>query len=1147
MIQSGEKRHDATDHARTKRPGRKPTWRILRFAGWTAITLIVLTILSVTALVAILNPERLTPIVERYASQYLDADVVAKRVELTFWHTFPRLTLDIDSLEITSRSLKNLPADRRPTLPYDADSLLSVDRISAGVNIAMLATGRIELYDVVIDGPRLNIVIADPANTNYNIVPPAEPDTVTTMESDTGALSIPDIAINRFRILNASPVTFVSVPDSLSVTVNINTIDLQGDQAPRYQLTVDGNVSMPQLEQFHLTPLTIGLDGDIKWNHSEPTALQIDRLHLSADSITATVSGKFDFTDSITVNSLETVINSGHITSLIAHIPDDVPIKRKLTELDTDMTVTLSARLTEPYTVTDSLHIPSAHLSVKIPDCRLRYKNARFKRLEVRLSADVNGRNPDSSTVTLERFIINGRAIDTDLSGSITSLLSDPAVDARFKGDLTIDRLPKDFLDRLPAEISGRIKGNAGVKMRMSQLHRERFHNLRMSGSLHLSDMNLAMRDSSLSAYTGSTTLRFGTSNHFVRDNQRIDSMLTVSIATDTAAIRADGITLRLRGLKAGVGTSNRSSTADTTVINPLGGVIMIDNVAMHSAPDSLAIRLRGAECRTSLKRFKGDSHLPELNLDVTAQRIFMRQPQLRAMLREPSFNVTAYIRPKRHLPDSVRNRRKTGNHRLDPSLIASNPESSTRLEVDSGLKSLLKRWNVQGDLKAADARVFMPAFPLRQQISDLDLTFSTDSVKLSRLQYRIGASEMTVSGLISNLRRSLTSRRGNVKLKVALDMHARYIDVNELARATFSAPADVAHTDNISDNEDETFTEHVTAIPDSSPIRPVIIPRNLEARVHVCADSMLYSDMRLHSFHGEILADNGAVNLADLSALTDIGDISLTALYSAPDTTDMQFGMGMEINNFHVDKMLDLIPAVDSLLPVMRDFSGIINADLAATSRIRPSMDFDIPSLRAAIKLEGDSLVLLDADTFKFLSKWLMFKNKKRNMIDHMSVEIVVDESEVELYPFMFDIDRYRLGVMGRNDMDMNLDYHVSVLKSPLPFKFGINIKGNVDDMKIRLGGAKFKENIAYEKVSIADTTRINLLNQIENTFRRGAGAPPRLSLRRPQQSGLIDQSADTISAADSVLMIERGFITPDSLKTAVPAANKRKQKNRK
>ncbi len=58
-----------------------------------------------------------------------------------------------------------------------------------------------------------------------------------------------------------------------------------------------------------------------------------------------------------------------------------------------------------------------------------------------------------------------------------------------------------------------------------------------------------------------------------------------------------------------------------------------------------------------------------------------------------------------------------------------------------------------------------------------------------------------------------------------------------------------------------------------------------------------------------------------------------------------------------------------------MKSFEGIVNADLAVTTDISPKMDIELPTLRAAMKIEGDSLVLLDADTFKTLSKWLMFR----------------------------------------------------------------------------------------------------------------------------------------------------------------------------
>ncbi len=60
---------------------------------------------------------------------------------------------------------------------------------------------------------------------------------------------------------------------------------------------------------------------------------------------------------------------------------------------------------------------------------------------------------------------------------------------------------------------------------------------------------------------------------------------------------------------------------------------------------------------------------------------------------------------------------------------------------------------------------------------------------------------------------------------------------------------------------------------------------------------------------------------------------------------------------------------------------------------------------------------------------------------------------------------------------MTWNMYYHLSVLKSTIPFKFGINIKGTFDNPKFRFGGAKYKENEAREMVNLVEDQRINFV----------------------------------------------------------------------
>ncbi|MCD7712919.1 MAG: AsmA-like C-terminal region-containing protein, partial [Firmicutes bacterium] len=102
-----------------------------------------------------------------------------------------------------------------------------------------------------------------------------------------------------------------------------------------------------------------------------------------------------------------------------------------------------------------------------------------------------------------------------------------------------------------------------------------------------------------------------------------------------------------------------------------------------------------------------------------------------------------------------------------------------------------------------------------------------------------------------------------------------------------------------------------------------------------------------------------------------------------------------------------------------------------------------------------------MDGETFAEISKKFLFKNKKRNLIDSISVNISIKNGNVTVYPFEISMDRYRAAVGGTQGLDMNFDYHISILKSPIPFKLGLNISGNLDDMKFRLSKAKYKNAV--------------------------------------------------------------------------------------
>ncbi|MBQ9077000.1 MAG: hypothetical protein IJY31_04060 [Muribaculaceae bacterium] len=1117
---------------------------------WILATIITLTVLLLGGIGLFLTPERLTSIVEKYANAYIDGQAKISNVELTVWKTFPRMRIDVDSLTIVSNSLESVDSITRKRLPANADTLLTLKHFHGGLNISSLLAGKIGLYDIELQQPMVNLVAVNDSMANYNIIPPSP----ETEDNDTSSVSLPDIAIDRFTITDALPINYFSLSDSIDAGITLGKTYIDGNGAPRYDIAVNGDVKalLPPLVRENCLP--IGLNGKIEWSPGNPYRITLENFNVDIDEIHGTIDTSIDCNDSITVNSLSLTIAQTPINALISHVPEQY--RTELADIKTDLTIGAGIELLSPYNLNDTTAIPSLDITVDIPKGKLAYKERyRLKAFAAALMLHVDGKKPNLSSATIKSFAIDGMGISASLNGSLKNPFTDPLMSGKFTGSINFDRLPPFIKDSLPAIISGKLTADTEVKLRKSHLSSKNFHHARLSGSATLNDFRLDIPDSATSFYTRETTLRFGTNSSFVTDSSRVDSLLTASVRIDTALVLYDGMRLMIKNAKAGVGCKNIASSTDSTQINPIGATISAERVNFRST-DSSRIRLRNILCKASLKRFNQKAKVPELNLLIDARRISYGDKLNRLSLREGNLNITAHLKERQKMgkkmqarydsisrlypglaPDSIYRLALVARKRSNNNRSSVNTESEMLdFDLDNSMKQLLRRWNIHGTITAKRGRLFTPYFPLRNTLTNINFDFTTDSVLLHDIKYTVGQSDFLINGSIRNIRRALTSRRGT-PLDIDFRISSDTININEIAQTAFSGAAfseKSASSVSISHIEDEDSIQMaIEQQTDTSKSAALLIPMNIDATVSLQARNVYYADLLMHRFRGNLYILNGALNLHNLSAKTDMGDIRMSALYTAPTKKDLKFGFGLQIKDLQVNKVLNMIPAVDSLMPLLKDIEGVIDADIAATTDVDTAMNLVIPSLNAAIKIHGDSLVLLDAETFKTLSKWLMFKNKKRNMIDQMTVEMLVENSTLELFPFMFDIDRYRLGIMGHNDLALNLNYHISVLKSPLPFKFGINITGNADDMKIRVGKAKYNEKASGQKIAIVDTTRINLMNQIENVFRRGVNVArlgklnvKRNSISNTGTSG--DIASDTISHADSLLLIKEGILPP-------------------
>lgn len=1113
-----------------------------------AIVLIVIAVLTVAT--NTLMPEKLTPLVEEVCNSNLGkAHVEIGRLELTLWHTFPYATLQADDVTVISEVFDTLSAENRAKLPENADSLLSISRFRVGVNILKALMLKIDIRDIMVTGMKANIVEYSPELANYLFMPES-----TGSEESDNSLDSPllrGFELNSIEITDGRSLNYFSLPSQLDCEIDINAVQLSQQTNGQLQIVADTYAQVAANGEQWLEKFPISVNAYLKWSADNPLRVDILPSTAKLGALALEYSSGLSLAKSLTVDSLNVGIPEFCLVDQIQYFPQK--LRTSLQGIESDLGCSVKMKLTAPYCIEkDSL--PSLNLTFNIPGGYLQGpKRRRIDKLAIDGEIIMKGKNPDSSRIIIYDAILNGIGVQLTASADIDNPLADPLVKSYIRGYANIGNLTSMIGLKTGYDIEGTLKADTRLNMLMSDVQAQRYNRLNMSGKMDLNSFSL--RSDSLSLYINDANLNFDSHANMTIDNGKRIQLLAGSFDIDS--LRLDYLDENFTLLQSNL---NAAASPHMTTIDgehpfmPFGVRVDGKMIRYHMADSSIAA-CAGASAMIKVQVPKYKATAPCIDMNIMAERAGYFSKSVHGAAYDSE--ITLNLHPKKQRDKQAGTKRGNRLNKKDPLQAKANNEMNEMIlvEVDSSTRNMLNKWQLHGKIATDKAMLFTPYFPLRNSLSNLDVEFTLDSIKINSSRFRSGNSDMAITGGLYNIRSTLLKRRLKKKpLTIDLQFDADTLDANELISAAYSA---ISYSEKQDTLLQQTLASDITSFDsndlqtqieetaDTAIVAPVI-PANLEADIDIHATTGIYADMKLSDLVGCMKIHDGVIRIHDLSTNSDAGNLIFNAFYAARNKKNIRTAFDLEMNDIRIDRFIRIIPGVDSIMPLLKEMEGIVDAKIAASTRVDSAMNVLFPSLTAAVKLHGDSLVLLDSETFASISKMLMFKNKKRNMIDNMDVELIVDDNKLELFPFTFTMDRYKVGVMGHNDLDMNLDYHISVLKSPIPFKFGLNISGTPDRMKYRIGKAKYKEGVAAKTRHIVDSARVNLKREIENAFRRGSQAALKSQMKldrsKIRELTRTDIVGDTLSASDSLLLINQGLI--EAPQPSVEPTNKRKKK---
>ena len=415
------------------------------------------------------------------------------------------------------------------------------------------------------------------------------------------------------------------------------------------------------------------------------------------------------------------------------------------------------------------------------------------------------------------------------------------------------------------------------------------------------------------------------------------------------------------------------------------------------------------------------------------------------------------------------------------------------KAELDTTKKDFLMRWKPEMKVSVSDAA--LNGLPLQLDVPNVDFDFSLGKFTIRKSSLTFGNSEFSLAGDIRDID-AFIDRNGTMEGE--LDFVSDYTDMDEIM--TFlsgigreSIESERSNTP-FAQNQFSICDTLSTGISDTCALAdPFMVPMGMNVVFNTNISNMNFNRHSFKNVGGNITIKDGTLILQELGFSSDAAQMQLTAIYRTPEPDNIYTGLDFHLLDIDIKELIDLIPSVDSVVPMLKYFEGKAQFHLAAETNLDGYYVPKMPTLIGAAAIEGCDLQVMDTEVFNNIKKKLLMSKNAENRIDSLSVELQVLRNKVDLYPFLVHMDRYSAVIGGRHNINKSLDcnYHISITETPLPIRLGINISGPISDIAsrpmrhIKLSKCLYDNMFTQKSMNATDLRIMQMKEKISETLK--------------------------------------------------------------
>lgn len=1050
----------------------KKGWKITWIALGSLLGLVVVTV--VVALWLVFTPSKLTKIVNGLVGNFITCDAKFGNVDLTLLSTFPDAGLKIEDVVIVN------PGKGPVKEGVQNDTVAKIGSLTVGIDVkAFLKENKVIVHQVVLEDATANLFIDSLGTANFDIFPKSD----DTTSSETKLPEVIDLKKIKIDNLNA---TFLNCKDGMmSAEVAGMDMNLKGSMEQE-DIVADLKLGINQLFfvqgevqpmlTAHVKGLEMKADGKKEGEHIDAD-IRIDGKNVDLDQV-----------DSLGNHTLKAVLDG---LLLKAKGNGDMDEMRCQLNLGLEKG-TLNAAGTEM--VNETLRESKKDLlGVEMPDVvvKLNKKEIWLSDSKIKLDDYALMLNGQCYLATEKHPMTMDMAVETDGSWRVKPLLDivperfvgfrkgmeqldgDVAFVLNASGTLTDSTMPNIVGDirladgrfyapkMLPYKIN-KVKGELGVDL-----------NLDKRKESHVTIKNLK-------AHTQGTDVTLNGRVDDLLGDMRVDAKVKGTLPLeDVKPMLPKTMNIELEG-DADVDVSAKFAMSQLKKqaydkMKASGTVkfkgLQVDLDTIHATAPDLAIALQ-------LPATEHKGRMADVKLKGSALKAKMGK-SISAEVKNPDISVGVNNMMKEQLAASFKLGMGETEANVDSmifSLVELKLDGSMRM--DSLQKDVLKKFNPRLNAETRSALVFMPQLPEAVRLRDFDMSYTPELIDIREAKVTLGHSDFELYGTVDNFEEWLDNK---AMLKGDLNFTSDYADVDQIMNM-FSGMGSDPDTLEAQRKED--------AVPAEA--NPFIVPKNVNVTLHTHIKRSIAFGNDLHDVAGALTVKDGRVVLDQMGFVCKAATMQLTALYKSDRPGHLFTALDFHLLDIQIDELLDMIPAVDTLVPMLSAFNGNANFHLAAETYLDARYQPKLPTLKGAAAITGENLVVMDNKDIATIAKLMRFKSWKdkdnKIKVDSLSVEMVAMDDghgcEVEIFPFLLNVGSYQVCISGLQGVDKSCNYHLELLKNPLLAKVGVDVKGSILSPKISLGKVLYADLFRPKKQGVAEKRALEVKRKVREAL---------------------------------------------------------------